>query len=76
MSMPEADGEQRKTRQSAYLPARDLIDFYRRWAEFRDSAMALSQRAELSPDERETLRWLILLVDRIGEQDVGPMDRQ
>ncbi|MGJ5175262.1 hypothetical protein ACQR16_10185 [Bradyrhizobium oligotrophicum] len=73
--MPEADGKQRKTRQSAQVPARDLIDFYRRWGEFRDSATALSQRAELPPDERETLRWMILLVDRIGEQDVGPVDR-
>src|SRR5262249_28306351 len=29
-------------------PARDLIDFYSRWSEFRQIAVAISQRADLS----------------------------
>jgi hypothetical protein len=55
-------------------PIRDVIDFYRRWPEFRQIAVALAQRGDLSRVERETVNWLVLLVDRIGEQDVGPMD--
>lgn len=55
-------------------PPRDLIDFYRRWSEFRETASALVQRGELSPVERETVNWLILLVDRIGERDIGALD--
>ncbi|CAL75156.1 hypothetical protein BRADO1253 [Bradyrhizobium sp. ORS 278] len=53
-------------------PPRDLIDFYRRWSEFRDVAVAIAERVDLSAQERDTVRWLILLVDRIGEQDIGP----
>jgi hypothetical protein len=49
----------------------DLIDFYRRWPEFRQTAVALALRSELSLVERETVHWLILLADRIGEHDVG-----
>jgi hypothetical protein len=54
---------------------RDLIDFYRRWPEFREIAVALAQRADLSVAQRETINWLILLVDRIGERDIGPLER-
>jgi hypothetical protein len=53
-------------------PPRDLIDFYRRWLEFRGTAVALTQRVDLSAAERETVTWLILLVDRISEGDIGP----
>jgi hypothetical protein len=56
-------------------PPRDLIDFYRRWPEFREVAVALAARADLSAAQSETMRWLILLVDRIGERDIGPLDR-
>jgi hypothetical protein len=51
-------------------PPRDLIDFYRRWLEFRQTAMELAKRPDLSAAERETVRWLVLLVDRISERDV------
>lgn len=37
--------------------------------------MALAARADLSAAQRETVNWLILLVDRIGERDIGPLDR-
>jgi len=56
-------------------PPRDLIDFYRRWLEFREIAVALAARADLSAEQRETVNWLILLVDRIGERDIGPLER-
>jgi hypothetical protein len=52
-------------------PPRDLIDFYRRWSEFRQTAMDLAKRPDLSQAERETMRWLVLLVDRIAERDVN-----
>ncbi|MBV8837259.1 MAG: hypothetical protein JO000_12025 [Alphaproteobacteria bacterium] len=53
-----------------------MIDFYRRWTEFRQIAVALAARADLSVAQRETVAWLILLVDRIGERDIGPLDRE
>ena len=56
-------------------PVRDLIDFYRRWPEFRPHAMLLTDRPDLPPVERETVRWLILLADRISERDVQPLER-
>ena len=52
----------------------DLIDFYRRWPEFRQTAVALALRAELSPAERETVHWLIQLADRVGDEDLRPKD--
>jgi hypothetical protein len=55
-------------------PPRDLLDFYRRWPEFREIAVALTRRAELSPDERKTINWLVLLVDRIGERDIDSLE--
>jgi hypothetical protein len=50
--------------------ARDLIDFFRRWPEFRHIAMLLTERSDLSLVEQETVHWLILLVDRISEYDL------
>jgi hypothetical protein len=55
-------------------PPSDLIDFYRRWPEFRASAAALAERRGLSPIERATVKWLIVLADRIGDHDLGPKD--
>jgi hypothetical protein len=37
--------------------------------------MLLAGRPDLSPIERETALWMILLVDRIGERDVRPLGR-
>ncbi|MGT2503923.1 hypothetical protein ACVOMS_30150 [Bradyrhizobium guangxiense] len=54
-------------------PPRDLIDFYRRWPEFRKVAVAVSGHADLSPSQRDTVNWLILLADRVGERDLGPL---
>lgn len=52
------------------LVARDLIDFYRRWPEFREVATQLSERPDLNDIQRETIWWMIQLVDRIGRHDL------
>jgi hypothetical protein len=75
MSTFGGDGGRQGGRQEGQAAPSDLIDFYRRWADFRQTAVALSQRPELSSAERQTVNWLILLVDRIGEHDIGPRDR-
>lgn len=49
---------------------RDLIDFYQRWPDFRPMIATLAGRSELSSAERQTLHWLVLLVDRISEHDI------
>lgn len=54
-------------------PPRDLIDFYRRWPEFRKVAVEVSSRPDLSPLQRDTVNWLMLLADRVGERDVDPI---
>jgi hypothetical protein len=72
----EGHGEPPAKRREGRAAPSDLIDFYRRWPEFRQTAVALAQRADLSPGERETVNWLILLADRIGEHDIRPMDHK
>ena len=52
-------------------PPRDLADFHLRWADFRPCMVALQTDAGLRPDQRETLGWLIVLSDRISEQDIS-----
>jgi len=39
------------------------------------TAADLARHADLSPTERETVHWLILRADRIGEHDIGPVGR-
>jgi hypothetical protein len=63
------EGENQQGEQIAPL---DLIDFYRRWADFRPTTVRLAQRSDLSALERRTIHWLILLVDRISERDLKP----
>jgi hypothetical protein len=72
MGSIDGDGEPPGGRVKGQGAPTDLIDFYRRWPEFRQTAVALARRADLSPAERETVHWLILLADRIGEPDLQP----
>jgi hypothetical protein len=71
-----ADGDGHGSRPRRKKPPRDLIDFYRRWSEFRETAIAVTRRTKLSSADRETVRWLILLADRIGEHDIGALDKK
>jgi hypothetical protein len=73
MAAFEKDSEQGQSEQGEPAMPRDLIDFYRRWSDFRPMAAALANRAGLSPSERQTVHWLIQLADRIGERDVQPV---
>jgi hypothetical protein len=52
------------------LLPRDVVDFYLRWPEFRAIAAATAEHEDLGPYEREVVRWLIRLADRIGHQDL------
>jgi hypothetical protein len=49
---------------------RDLADFHGRWPEFRMLATAVATRGELGRNEREVVRWLIELADRVGPRDL------
>ena len=69
-------GSTGRARRRRSKPPRDLIDFYRRWSEFRGIAVSLAARADLSAVQRETVEWLILLVDRVGERDIGPLEHE
>lgn len=75
MSSKDGEGEDLAGRESGQVAVRDLIDFYRRWHEFRQTAERLEDRADLSPAERQTVHWLILLADRVGEQDLTSEER-
>jgi hypothetical protein len=69
--MPKLDHEAGRCH-SENPPAepRDLADFHLRWPEFRPLAAATVERSELSRCEREVVRWLIRLADRVGHQDL------
>jgi len=73
MSRCEAGGEKPGNQEGELVAPRDLIDFYRRWPDFRLTATHLVDRPELSAQERQTVHWLILLVDRISEHDLQPL---
>lgn len=49
---------------------RDVADFHMRWREFRTFAVSLGHSTRLTPDESETLGWMIELLDRIGPKDL------
>jgi hypothetical protein len=75
MSTPEGDDERTQGQQGGQAAPRDLIDFYRRWLEFRQVVTRLADRDDLSASERQTIHWLILLADRISEHDLQPLKR-
>ena len=50
--------------------ARDLIDFYCRWPRFRQVAIELLDNANLTARQRETVRWLVELTDRVSDRDI------
>ncbi|MBN8500615.1 MAG: hypothetical protein J0M19_05640 [Sphingomonadales bacterium] len=57
--------------QSEDLPDfRDLIDFHMRWPQFRHVAVELATRKDLSDSQREIVRWLIQLANRVGQKDI------
>jgi hypothetical protein len=75
MSTSDGDGEQPESQAIEQVAPRDLIDFYHRWLEFRVVVTRLTDRADLSASERQTIHWLIQLADRISEHDLQPLKR-
>ena len=51
-------------------PAKDLIEFYLRWNEFRPHLVDLRDSKTLEKAEKEALDWLIMLADRISLDDL------
>jgi hypothetical protein len=72
MAAFKKDSEQGRSKQSGPAMPRDLIDFYQRWSDFRPMVEALTKRRDLSRPQRQAVRWLIRLVDRISGRDVEP----
>lgn len=50
----------------------DLVDFYRRWPELRNEALAISTDGHLSQNRKALLEWMILVIDRVGPADFAP----
>jgi hypothetical protein len=50
--------------------AQSLVDFYNAWPDLRPNMVQLSKRGDLTPDQLETLNWMILLIDRLGFSDI------
>jgi hypothetical protein len=72
MNTSGGDAEQSRGQESEPAALRDLFDFFRRWAEFRPTAVGLAERPDLSAPQRQTVHWLVLLADRISEHDLQP----
>ncbi len=51
---------------------KDLMDFFLRWSEFRESAVEVSQLSELEDHQKAVVHWLIILADRISQADLAP----
>jgi hypothetical protein len=51
-------------------PVRDLADFHLRWRRYRERALGALDNKALSPEERETLTWLIRMADKVGRADL------
>jgi hypothetical protein len=49
---------------------RDVADFHLRWQEFRPTVLSLAEKHDLTAEQRDILRWLIKLADRVGSRDV------
>lgn len=75
MGASEKDSEQGQGEQDGPPAPLDLIDFYRRWPEFRPMVEALASHSGLSALERQTVQWLMELADRVSEHDVEPGQR-
>ncbi|MEA2880329.1 MAG: hypothetical protein QOF14_5525 [Hyphomicrobiales bacterium] len=75
MGSRDREGEDATGQESGQVEVRDLIDFYRRWHEFRETAVRVADRPDLSLSERQTIHWLIQLVDRVSEHDLKPVKR-
>ncbi len=48
----------------------DVAEFHLRWTEFRPYAIAALSADGLTPEQTETLRWMIALSDRVGGLDL------
>jgi hypothetical protein len=71
-----ADQHKSTRRGAAEFYPRDLVEFHLRWREFRSLAIVTGERAELPEDEREVIRWLVMLADRIGQRDIAQNEGQ
>lgn len=47
-----------------------IREFYNRWPSLREHPLTLLERADLSPDQRQILGWMILVIDRVGPADI------
>jgi hypothetical protein len=74
MAAFEKDSE--RSEQGEPAMPHDLIDFYRRWSDFRPMVEALANRPGLSVSERQTVHWLMQLADRVSEHDLQPVKRK
>ena len=71
MCTTEQTGMRTGTAPAHPAPARDLVDFFVRWREFRAIAAGVSGNSCLDAGERETIGWLIALADSVSELDLA-----
>jgi len=55
----------------------DVVEFYSRWPELRKRVLELAQAEKTGPADGEVLNWMVLIIDRIGPNDLkqGGSDR-
>lgn len=59
------------TTKTGHKEAKDLIDFFNRWQEFRGDAVVLMTNNTLNNNEKNIIHWLISLADRVSDDDIS-----
>ncbi len=50
----------------------DFVEFYRRWPALREDVRGMQSGSEISSDQASIIRWMVLVIDRVGPADFDP----
>lgn len=54
----------------------DLVDFFGRWPNTRQTAVKMLEDPKLDPEQATVLEWMIFVIDRVGPADLGSQEGQ
>ncbi|MFV0360724.1 hypothetical protein [Tropicimonas sp.] len=60
------------SREESQLGIETIFEFYERWPGLRQYPAQMVGDERLPPELRETLAWMIVVIDRVGPDDLHP----